>query len=235
MVHTTRVVPLDGRPRLRHDIGQWSGDSRGHWEGDTLVVETSNFSDKRGWRNSTKNMKLVERFTRVDADTLEYEFTVIDPATWTSSWTASIPMQRKRLDAVRVRLPRRKLRHAEHPRRRAAARSGRPQRSLMSLRRRRRPSFLRPLTPMLAKIAKTAKMALARCYEDGCSHRSQEPPGRHPSTTRSVNRSSFAGRRATSLSSCRWPTTSDCDSGNVQSFLELRDEVAAEARTNGAH
>ena len=97
MVHTTRVVPLDGRPRLRHDIGQWSGDSRGHWEGDTLVVETSNFSDKRGWRNSTKNMKLVERFTRVDADTLEYEFTVIDPATWTSSWTASIPMQRNDL------------------------------------------------------------------------------------------------------------------------------------------
>ena len=97
MVHTTRVVPLDGRPRLRHDIDQWSGDSRGHWEGDTLVVETSNFSDKRAWRNSTKNMKLVERFTRVDADTLEYEFTVIDPATWTSPWTASVPMRRNDL------------------------------------------------------------------------------------------------------------------------------------------
>ena len=97
MVHTTRVVPLDGRPRLRHDIDQWSGDSRGHWEGDTLVVETSNFSDKRAWRNSSKHMKLVERFTRVDADTLEYEFTVIDPATWTSPWTASIPMRRNDL------------------------------------------------------------------------------------------------------------------------------------------
>ena len=97
MVHTTRVVPLDGRPRLRHDIAQWSGDSRGHWEGDTLVVETSNFDAERRWRGSTKSMKLVERFTRIDADTLEYEFTVTDPAVWTSPWTASIPMRRNDL------------------------------------------------------------------------------------------------------------------------------------------
>ena len=94
MVHTVRVVPLDGRPVLSDDVRQWSGDSRGHWEGETLVVETSNFNDQRGWRGSTTNMKLVERYTRVDADTLDYEFTVIDPETWTNSWTASIPMRR---------------------------------------------------------------------------------------------------------------------------------------------
>ena len=94
MVHTVRVVPLDGRPVLSDGVRQWSGDSRGHWEGETLVVETSNFNDQRGWRGSTTNMKLVERYTRVDADTLDYEFTVIDPETWTSSWTASIPMRR---------------------------------------------------------------------------------------------------------------------------------------------
>ena len=94
MVHTVRVVPLDGRPALSDGVRQWSGDSRGHWEGETLIVETSNFNDQRGWRGSTTNMKLVERYTRVDADTLDYEFTVIDPETWTSSWTASIPMRR---------------------------------------------------------------------------------------------------------------------------------------------
>ena len=94
MVHTARVVPLDGRAALTDGVPQWSGNSRGHWEGDTLVVETSNVNDKRRWRGSTQNMNLVERFTRVDADTLEYEFTVTDPETWTSSWTASIPMRR---------------------------------------------------------------------------------------------------------------------------------------------
>jgi hypothetical protein len=70
MVHTARVVPLDGRPVLTDDIRQWSGDSRGHWEGDTLVVETTNFSAKRRWRGTTEGMTLVERFTRVDDLTL---------------------------------------------------------------------------------------------------------------------------------------------------------------------
>ncbi len=97
MVHTTRVVPLDGRPALNDDIRQWSGDSRGHWEGDTLVVETSNFDEKRRWRGSTENMQLVERFTRVDADTLLYAFTVTDRDTWTAPWTAEIPMRRNDL------------------------------------------------------------------------------------------------------------------------------------------
>ena len=92
MVHTARVVPLDGRPPLSPDIRQWSGDSRGYWEGETLVIETRNFADKRRWRGTTEGMHLVERLTRVDADTLVYEFTVTDPETWTSSWTASVPM-----------------------------------------------------------------------------------------------------------------------------------------------
>ncbi len=94
MVHTVRVVPLDGRPRLGDEVRQWSGDSRGHWEGDTLVIETSHFNDQRRWRGTTRSMTLVERLTRVDADTLAYEYTVTDPDTWTSPWTASIPMRR---------------------------------------------------------------------------------------------------------------------------------------------
>jgi hypothetical protein len=97
MVHTVRVVPLDGRPPLSDAIRQWSGDSRGHWEGDTLVVETSNFRDERRWRGSSENMKLLERFRRVDADTLDYTYTVTDPATWTSPWSASIPLRRSDL------------------------------------------------------------------------------------------------------------------------------------------
>ena len=92
MVHTARVVPLDGRSPLSPDIRQWSGDSRGYWEGETLVIETRNFAEKRRWRGTTEGMHLVERLTRVDADTLVYEFTVTDPETWTSSWTASVPM-----------------------------------------------------------------------------------------------------------------------------------------------
>ena len=94
MVHTVRVVPLDGRPSLPGHVRQWSGDSRGRWEGDTLVIETSHFNDQRRWRGTTRNMTLVERLTRVDADTLAYEYTVDDPETWTRPWTASIPMRR---------------------------------------------------------------------------------------------------------------------------------------------
>ncbi len=103
MVHTPRVVPLDGRPALDADVRLWSGDSRGRWEGDTLVIETANFNDKRRWiplgsagagMGTTANMTLVERLRRVDGDTLEYTFTVTDPETWSSPWTASMPMRR---------------------------------------------------------------------------------------------------------------------------------------------
>ena len=91
MVHDSRIIPLDGRPRP--DIESWTGESRGVWEGDTLVVETTHFSDRHGYRGSTKDRHLVERFTRIDADTLLYEFTISDPGTWSAPWTAQIPMQ----------------------------------------------------------------------------------------------------------------------------------------------
>ena len=97
MVHNARIIPLDGRAELGEGIPQWSGDSRAHWEGDTLVIETANFNDhniQRRWRGATENMTLVERLTRIDADTLEYQFTVTDPETWTSPWTASVEMLR---------------------------------------------------------------------------------------------------------------------------------------------
>jgi hypothetical protein len=93
MVHSARVVYLDGRPRLNDKIRNWSGDARGHWEGDTLVIETTNFRPDRGWRGASGNMKLVERLTRIDAQTLEYKYTVNDPDTWTAPWTAAIPLR----------------------------------------------------------------------------------------------------------------------------------------------
>ena len=97
MVHTVRVIPLDGTPPLVEGLRQLSGDSRGHWEGKTLVVETANFEARRDWRGSTEGMRLIERFTRVDADTLEYEFTVTDPETWDAPWTVSLPMRKNEL------------------------------------------------------------------------------------------------------------------------------------------
>jgi hypothetical protein len=97
MIHTTRIVPLDGRSKLNDNLRLWSGDARGHWDGDTLVIETANFHGDRRWRGSSRNMKLVERLTRLDADTLEYKYTVTDPDVWTSSWTASIPLRRSDL------------------------------------------------------------------------------------------------------------------------------------------
>jgi hypothetical protein len=93
MVHDTRIVPLDGRPRLGSGIRQWFGDSRGHWEGDTLIVETANFSDKTNYRGSGASLHLVERFTRLSADTIGYQITVDDPTTWARSWTAAFPMR----------------------------------------------------------------------------------------------------------------------------------------------
>ena len=93
MIHTVRVVPLGVRAPLPAGLRQWSGAARGRWEGETLVVETTNFDAARGWRGSTEHMRLVERFTRLDADTLEYTFTAIDPQTWTREWTASTTMR----------------------------------------------------------------------------------------------------------------------------------------------
>lgn len=94
MVHSARVVPVNGRPHLPADLRQWRGDARGRWEGRTLVIETRNFRGQTNVRGSSANMHLVERLTRVDADTLLYEFTVTDPTTWTRPWTAAVPMRR---------------------------------------------------------------------------------------------------------------------------------------------
>jgi len=96
MNHNARVVPLDGRDHLDAGIRQWVGDSRGRWEGDTLVVETTNFLRETNFQRgaTTPNLTLVERLTRVDADTLQYDVTVDDPTVWTQPWTFSVPMRR---------------------------------------------------------------------------------------------------------------------------------------------
>src|SRR5579863_909094 len=94
MIHSARIIPTDGSPHLPSGIRQWSGDSRGHWEGKTLVVDTTNFTDKTAFHGSTASLHLVERFTRVDPDTIVYEFTADDPATWTRPWTAQIQLAR---------------------------------------------------------------------------------------------------------------------------------------------
>ena len=91
-VHDTRIIPLDGRPHLGSNIRQYLGDSRGRWEGNTLVVDTTNFTDRTNFRGSSENLRVIERFTRTDADTILYRFTVEDPATWSRSWTAELLM-----------------------------------------------------------------------------------------------------------------------------------------------
>ena len=104
MVHDVRIIPLDGRPALDSKIQQWLGSSRARWEGETLVVETTNFTDKvasfsttfESWGTGT-NLRLVERFTRVDADTLHYEFTVEDPTVFNRPFSGKVPMNRSEL------------------------------------------------------------------------------------------------------------------------------------------
>ena len=91
MIHDARIVPIDGRPVLSGNIRQWTGSSRGHWDGDTLVVETTNRRDQ-SFRGATGHLRLTERFTRADANTLVYEVTLDDPTTWTSPWTFMVPM-----------------------------------------------------------------------------------------------------------------------------------------------
>jgi len=102
MIHDARIIPIDGRPHASDGVRQWLGDSRGHWEGNTLVVETTNFNNKvteMGLYVATvfgtgENLRLIERFTRVDENTIDYRFTVEDPTTFTESWTAAIPLNR---------------------------------------------------------------------------------------------------------------------------------------------
>src|SRR5436190_6969482 len=89
--HNTRVIPTDGRPHVSQNIRQWQGDSVGHWEGNTLVVDTTNFTNLTAYRGSGEKLHLVERFTRAADDTMIYQFTVEDPTTWAKPWTAEIP------------------------------------------------------------------------------------------------------------------------------------------------
>ena len=87
MGHISRLIPLDGRPHLDDDVRLWTGDSRGRWEGDTLVVETTNYSSESGYSGSSASLHLVERYTRIGPDTIQHEITLNDPLTWTQPWT----------------------------------------------------------------------------------------------------------------------------------------------------
>ena len=93
--HDARIIAIGDRPHLPDDIRQWNGDSRGRWEGDTLVVETKNFSPKSYYRGAAAGLHLVERFTRSGPDTLAYRVTLSDPTTWASAWSAEAPLQRR--------------------------------------------------------------------------------------------------------------------------------------------
>ena len=98
MIHDARIIPLDGRAHVPPQLGQWMGDSRARWDGDTLVVETTNLTPRGDQRvrylvhAGSEQAQVVERFTRVDADRIDYSFTVTDPATYATPWTAEIPM-----------------------------------------------------------------------------------------------------------------------------------------------
>jgi hypothetical protein len=92
MIHDARIIPLDGRPHVGQNIRQWFGDARARWEGETLVVDTTNFADKANFRGSAEGLHLIERFTRTNPTTVKYEFTIDDPSTFTKRWTVAIPM-----------------------------------------------------------------------------------------------------------------------------------------------
>ena len=92
MIHDVRIIPLDNRPQPAAGVRQWTGVSRGRWEGNTLVVETTNFNGKNGFRGGSEKMKVVERFTRISDDMIDYKFTIEDPATWDRTWTAEAPL-----------------------------------------------------------------------------------------------------------------------------------------------
>ncbi len=92
-VHDSRIVPLDGRPHLPENVRQLLGNSRGHWEGDTLVVETKNFTDKTTFNGSGMKLHLTERFTRVSEDVIEYDFRIDDPDSFAAPWAARSPMR----------------------------------------------------------------------------------------------------------------------------------------------
>lgn len=93
-IHEWRIIPTDGRPHLPADIRSWEGDSRGHWENDTLVVDSTNFRAELNSYGYSENLHLIERFTRVSPDELQYQATFDDPSTWTKPWTAMVRLKR---------------------------------------------------------------------------------------------------------------------------------------------
>jgi hypothetical protein len=93
-LHEARIIPLNGRPHVPGSVRQWFGDSRGRWEGDTLVVEVTNFSNRTSFRRSGETLRLVERYSRVSADELKVAITVDDPTTWTKPWTFEVTGKR---------------------------------------------------------------------------------------------------------------------------------------------
>ena len=93
MIHSARIIPLDGRPHPPSAVRQWMGDSRGHWEGDTLVVDTTNYAPQGFQATSSAKLHVVERFTRTGPENLKYEFTINDPDTWTKPWSVMIPLR----------------------------------------------------------------------------------------------------------------------------------------------
>ena len=121
MIHDVRVIPLDGGPHVSPRIRPYFGDSRGHWEGDTLVVDVTNFpTNTVNYRGAGGALHVIERFRRVDATTVRYEVTVEDPATFSRPWTAALSLRDRQSAGAgaRVRVPRGQLRDDEHPQRR---------------------------------------------------------------------------------------------------------------------
>jgi hypothetical protein len=94
MIHDVRIIPLNGTPHLAQGVRQWMGDSRGRWDGNTLVVETTNFTDKTNFRGSSDKLRIVERFSRTDPNTLLYQFTIEDETTWAKPWSGELPMKK---------------------------------------------------------------------------------------------------------------------------------------------
>ena len=97
-----RIIPVTDRPHLPSDVRQWWGDSRGRWEGETLVVDVTNFGPKTDFQGSRENLHLVERWTRLDAETIEYVVTMEDPTTWTAPWTVALELSRQSNEANRI-------------------------------------------------------------------------------------------------------------------------------------
>jgi hypothetical protein len=94
MMPAARIVPLDGRPKLAANVRGYRGDSRGRWDGDTMVVETTNYFEKTAWRGAGEHLKVIERFTMTNPNTIRYQFTVDDPSTWSRAWSGEYEMTR---------------------------------------------------------------------------------------------------------------------------------------------